>query len=90
MANGQHFTRHQKGIVNRYYEHRDTIMLSKLGEAVSELYLCESEAKAAKLWTSVETALKNLKVEPARAAKIVAARDVKGLAGLLQELQAGG
>lgn len=89
MAKGQHFTRHQKKIVDRYYEHRDTIMLSKLGEAVSELYLCESQAKAKKLWASVETAMKNLKVEPGRAGKIVAGRDVKGLAALLQELQGG-
>ncbi len=87
MARGQHLTRHQKGIVNRYYEHRDTIMLAKLGEAVSELYLCDSEAKAKRLWTSVETALKNLKVPAARADRIVASRDVKALANLLQELQ---
>ena len=87
MAKGQHLSRHQKGIVNRYYEHRDTIMLGKLGEAVSELYLCDSEAKAKKLWKSVETALTNLKVPPARAAKLIASRDVKGLAALLQEVQ---
>ena len=87
MAKGQHFTRHQKGIVNRYYEHKDTIMLAKLGEIVSELYLCDSEAKAKRLWKSARTALENLKAPPAKIEQIVEARDVKGLAGLLQSLQ---
>ena len=37
MGNGQYFTPHQKGIVRRYYEHRDALMHQKLAEIVSDL-----------------------------------------------------
>lgn len=90
MAKGQHLSGHQRKIVSRYYEHRDTIALQKLSEAVSDLYLCESEKKAAALWKSAATALKNAGADPARAAKIVEARNIEGLAKLLNELQAPG
>ena len=87
MAGGREYTGHQRKIINRYYEHRDTIMLEKLGEIVSELYLCANEKKATALWKSAATALKNLKVDPAWAEKIVSAKDVQGLAKLVQESQ---
>ncbi|MBI1374196.1 MAG: hypothetical protein GC159_15880 [Phycisphaera sp.] len=79
-------TNHQRKIVNRYYEHRDTISLNKLGDIVGELYLCDSEKKAATLWKRVETALKHTKANPARVEKIIADRDREGLAKLVNEL----
>jgi len=39
MARGQYLTPHQKGIVKRYYEHKDTLATQKLGEIVSDLFL---------------------------------------------------
>jgi len=79
-------TGHQKKIVDRYYEHRDTISINKLGELVSELYLCETEKKAETLWTRVEKALKHTKANKARVDKILADRDREGLARLINEL----
>ncbi len=38
------YTPYQKGIIKRYYEHRDTIALNALAEIVSDLYLAESES----------------------------------------------
>lgn len=85
MAKGQHLTRYQQGIVNRYYEHKDTINATKLAETVSELYLCTDEKKAAKLWKTAELTLTNLGVPPAKIAPIVAKKDVKALAELAQK-----
>jgi hypothetical protein len=79
-------SRHQKGIVKRYYENRDTIMVTKLSELVSELYVCESEKKAAGLWKRVATALANTGVDKARAARIVESKDIKGLARVVGEM----
>ena len=38
------YTRHQQGIIKRYYDHQDTIQLQKLSELVADLYLAEFPA----------------------------------------------
>ena len=38
-------TRHQKKIIERYYDRRDEMMLAKLQEIVTEPYLAESDTK---------------------------------------------
>lgn len=86
MAKGQHLTKHQKGIVNRYYEHRDTIMVTKLAEIVSELYLCADEKKAARLWDRAAAALRATDADPKKSAAVLAARDVEALAQLVGKL----
>ena len=86
MAKGQFFTPHQKGIVKRYYEHKDSLMHQKLSEAVSDLYLCTDEKKAARLWKTAQTALLNAGASKPKVEKLVAARDLEGLARLVSEL----
>lgn len=86
MAKGQWLNPHQKGIVRRYYEHRDTLATQKLGEIVSELYLCEDDSKADRLWKKVRTALKNAGAPAGRAAQVVKDRDLEGLAELVGRL----
>lgn len=56
------YTRHQKKIIERYYDRRDEIMLGKLQEIVTELYLAETEAKRGQLWKRAAKAMKALKV----------------------------
>lgn len=72
--------------MKRYYENRDTIMVTKLSELVSELYVCDSEKKAEGLWKRVATALGNTSVEKTKAARLVEARDIKGLAKVVGEM----
>ncbi|MCX5659216.1 MAG: hypothetical protein NTW19_05765 [Planctomycetota bacterium] len=86
MAHGQDYSKNQKKIINRYYDNRDTIMTQKLGELVSEIFLCEDDKKADKLWASAATALKNTQANPVRVAKLVADRNVKELAQVISEL----
>lgn len=77
---------YQQGIINRYYEHRDTIALQKLSEIVSDLYLAEG-GSAQKLWKNAAAALEKVvdKDDP-RAKKIIASRDLSALARLIGEL----
>lgn len=89
MGQGREFSEHQRKIINRYYEHRDTITLQKLSELVSDLYFCTDEKKAAALWKSVATALKNAGPHATQAARVLESRDVKKLAQLITELQSG-
>ena len=86
MAKHQHLSRYQQGIVKRYYAHADTITLTKLAELVSDLAVAESPSATAKLWTKAEAALAKAGVEPAKAAKVIATRDLKALAALVGEL----
>lgn len=86
MSKGQHFTKYQQGIVNRYYENRDTIGIQRLGELVSELYLCDSPAKTEKLWKQAEAALAKSGASKADVARVLTARKPEALAELLKKL----
>ena len=88
MAKGQPLSRYQQGIVKRYYEHLDGIAITKLGEAVGELYLCSDAKKAERLWQGVERALDKTAASDARIQKILTTRNVKELAQLVGELSA--
>lgn len=81
------YSKHQKKIINNYYEHRDTAALQTLSEIVSDLYLAESEKKAAALWKKAETALAKLKTNPAQLRAVLETRDVAKLAQLVGDLQ---
>jgi hypothetical protein len=63
-------TRHQQSIVKRYYDNLDTVLLQRLGEQVTDLYLAEGK-KRAKLWETVEKSLAKLGVPKSRIATIV-------------------
>lgn len=86
MARRPDLSAHQRKIVDRYYEHRDTIMLAKLGELVSEVYVAESDAARERLWKRVEKALGNLPANDARARRVLDSRDPAQLAALVSEL----
>jgi hypothetical protein len=80
-------TRHQQSIVKRYYENLDTVLLQRLGEQVTDLYLAEGK-KRAKLWESIETSLTKLEVPKSRIDHVRKSDDARQLATLLQELLA--
>lgn len=79
------YTRHQKKIIERYYDHRDTIMLEKLSELVGELYLADTDKKRDKLWERVAIAMKNLKIKEPLMTHILQARKPELLAEHLRE-----
>jgi len=79
------FTPHQKKIINRYYDNRDQIMLARLQEIVTELYLADSEAKQARLWKRAETAMKALKIPAATTSRILAEKKPETLAHNLRQ-----
>ncbi len=81
----QQYTKHQLGIISNYYEHLDTIMLTKLQELVSELYLADTAKKRDRLWQRVSQAMDKLKIPPAIAEHIMAEKDVQILARNLQD-----
>ena len=79
------YSEYQKGVISNYYGNLDGIMLSKLSELVSELYLAEREDKRERLWERAQKAMENLKIPPAIIGHIMAKKDVKILAKNLNE-----
>ncbi|MBN1796677.1 MAG: hypothetical protein JW804_08390 [Sedimentisphaerales bacterium] len=78
---------YQKNVVSGYYANLDNIMLSKLSELVTELYLASSDNKRKKQWARVEKAMNNLKIPPTIKAHILEKQDVRILAKNLNDWQ---
>lgn len=77
---GRDFTPYQRGIVNRYYEHKTTIHATKLGEIVSDISIETDAKKLEKMWKSAAEYLGKCGVEPGTVQAIAGPRDVKLLA----------
>jgi hypothetical protein len=83
----QEYTDYQRAAISNYYKNLDTIMLQKLDNLVSELYIAEIEGKADKLWPKVRKAMEKLNIPEAIINHIVEKHDVGILAKNLQEWQ---
>ncbi len=81
----QAYTQHQKNIISQYYDRLDTIMLTKLQELVTELYLANTAAKRDRLWQRVHKAMDKLKTPASIIEHIMAKKDVEILANNLQD-----
>ncbi len=78
-------TPHQKKIIERYYDHRQTIMLEKLGNVVTELFLADSPAKRDRLWARAAKAMAGLEIPAELARHILKQRSPEVLARNLTE-----
>ncbi|HDZ69147.1 MAG TPA: hypothetical protein ENH43_01855 [Phycisphaerales bacterium] len=76
---------YQAKIISQYYDNLDTIMLHKLGELVTELYLADTESRQNQLWQRAHKAMLKLKVRPAIIEHIMRKRNVEILAKNLQD-----
>lgn len=81
----QEYSSYQKKVIQNYYQHKDTIVLTRLQELVTELYLAETPAKKKKLWQQVEKALDKMKLKPAAKAHILEKQNVEILAKNLND-----
>ena len=81
----QEYSNYQKKVIQNYYQHKDTIVLTRLQELVTDLYLSETPAKTKRLWQQVEKALDKMKLKPAVKSRILEKQDVQILAKNLQQ-----
>lgn len=82
-------SKHQEGIVKRYYEHHETIQSDKVSQIVSDLYLAEDDKARTKLWGRVQIALMRLNVDATLLANVVRKRDLEALAKIAADVDAG-
>ena len=76
---------HQQRIIKNYYDNRDAIMLQRLGEMVSDLYLAEGKGRE-RIWKRVAGALEKLNVPDSRIEHIVQSDNPALVANLLKTL----
>ncbi len=79
------YSQYQKDVISGYYHNLDTIMLGKLSELVTELYLADTQAKQNRLWQRANKAMVKLRVPPAIIDHIMEKKDVEVLAKNLQD-----
>jgi hypothetical protein len=78
-------SKYQEKIIRNYYQNQDAILLQRLGEQVSNLYLAEGKARE-RQWKQITMSLEKLKVAPTRIVNLVKKDDPSLLANLLKEL----
>ena len=81
------YTDYQKNAISNYYKNIDTIMLGKLSDMVSELFIEESETKRKRLWQRVEKAMVQLNIPEKIIKHIMEKKDINILAKNIQEWQ---
>jgi hypothetical protein len=76
---------HQDRIIRNYYQNRDEIMLQRLGELVTDLFLAEGKTKA-RLWKRTAEVLEKLKVPKAQIQHLVRSDNPTLVANVLKKL----
>jgi hypothetical protein len=83
----QQYSDYQKKVIDGYYGNLDTIMLGKIGELITELYLADTPQKKENLWKRVAKAMAKLKVPTSVAEHILKSKNVVILAKNFQDWQ---
>ena len=78
-------SRYQEKVIKNYYKHQDAILLERLSDLVSRLYLAEGKART-RLWKNVADALAKLEIPSSRIEHLLKQDDPALLAGVVQEL----
>ena len=81
------YSKFQQKVIKNYYDNQEAILLQRLGEHVTELYLSEGKART-KRWKDITKVLEKLKIPAARIEQLVKQDDPARLAKLLEELLA--
>ena len=76
---------YQQRAIKNYYDNRDAIMIQRLGDMLSDLYLAEGNARK-RIWDRAATALEKLGVKPQQIKPIVASDNPALLANLYKQL----
>ena len=76
---------YQQRVIRDYYRNQDAILLQRLGDVLSDLYLAEGKARV-RIWKRVATTLEKLKVPNDRIQHIVQSDNPTLVANLLKQL----
>lgn len=88
MAKGQYLTSYQQSIVRRFYSHRDTVLVARLQEIVSDLAVAKPGKAAEKLWQRAADTMAKAGADQADIDQIITPRNLAELARVAGELAA--
>ena len=77
-------TQYQTEIIKRYYNNRESIMVQKLSELTTDLYLAEGK-KRDQVWKRISAALSQLGLEPDKIEQMVNMDNPAKLAEFLEK-----
>ncbi|MBN2476626.1 MAG: hypothetical protein JXB62_18595 [Pirellulales bacterium] len=75
---------YQQRVIRDYYRNQNAILMQRLGDLVTDLFLAEGKSRV-RLWKRVATTLESLKVPKDRVQHIVQSDNPTLLANLLKE-----
>ena len=78
-------TQYQQRAIKNYYDNQEPIMLQRLGELLTDLYLAEGKTRT-RLWERAANALAKLKVPKDQIEHIIATDNPAILANAYQQL----
>jgi hypothetical protein len=78
---------YQDRVIRNYYQNQDAILMQRLGDLVTDLFLAEGKSRA-RLWKRVADTLAKLKVPQDRVEHVVGSDNPTLVADLLKELLA--
>ena len=76
---------YQQRAIRNYYENQGNILLQRLGDLVTDLYLAEGQARV-RLWKRIADTLEKLKTPKPRVDRLVAGDNPALVVDLLKEL----
>jgi hypothetical protein len=76
---------YQQRVIRNYYKNQDAILMQRLGDLVTDLYLAQGKART-RLWKRVADTLAKLKLPNARVQHVVQSDNPALVADVLKEL----
>jgi ribosomal protein L18E len=76
---------YQDRVIRNYYQNRDDIMLQRLGELVTDLFLAEGKTKT-RIWKRVAEILEKLKIPKSEIERLVRSDNPTLVANVLKKL----
>ena len=76
---------YQQRVIRNYYQNQGAILLQRLGDLVTDLYLAEGQARA-RLWKRVALTLEKLKLPQEQVRHVLASDNPALVAKLLKDL----
>ncbi len=86
QKNEKGYTQYQKKVIKSFYDNKDTRLVQKLGELVSNLYLETNEKKTETGWKKIKKMLTDINVHPGEVEYLTKDKNLSKISKKLDEL----
>ncbi len=86
QKNNKGYTQYQKKVIKSFYDNKDTRLVQKLGELVSNLYLETNEKRIETGWKKIKKMLTDINVHPGEVEYLTKDKNLSMISKKLDEL----